>query len=180
MRHLPPRIAQALASLHLDVKLTEIGSNAFIALARIITFVDKDNPAKPIQVNRKTLAECIGVSIETTYRALRELDTGGWISRVKTSNRMGGSDSPMHLTEKTLNRLGLDKPLTNYLNKPSINAIDNIYNINNQVQKTTVMAMIPDAVSATSAMAPESVRTESTQSDKHLAATDLSPVNWIP
>lgn len=82
-------------------------------LLRIILRLRLDAPSSPILYPRERLAEETGKSVETVHRALRWLETQGFIERTRRARaRLAGSVSPIAPTRRLLKILGLDRTVS--------------------------------------------------------------------
>ena len=109
-KKMPSIIASALVNLETNESLRQLSRNARDVLRYLIRLVDCRTPASPIFAFKRTIADHVGFSESSVYRALNELVNDNWIMRQsqrrKSRNgRLSGAD--IQLTKALCESLGL-------------------------------------------------------------------------
>jgi hypothetical protein len=107
---LPAALIEARAAVFDPLNCLDIGSTARRTLFGILSFFNLSKPNSPIFPHRARLcADALLSSASTLYRGLKELENKGYITREQTRLQHNGRFylSPIHLSEKALNLLGL-------------------------------------------------------------------------
>lgn len=111
-RFLPKRLIDARAAVFDALNCLDLNLNARRVLYGILAFASSRIPSKEIFPRRDTLrAESLLDSDSSLYRGLSVLETKGYITREQRRLTRSGKFhvSPIHLTQKALTLLGLDK-----------------------------------------------------------------------
>ena len=121
-KKMPSIIASALVNLETNESLSHLSRNARDVLRYLIRLADCRAPASPIFAFKRTIADHVGLSESSVYRALNELVEDNWIMRQsqrrKSRNgRLSGAD--IQLTEMLCEELGLLGFATNVVNDKS-------------------------------------------------------------
>lgn len=135
----PWTICHAVAKVFDIAELMELSDSCRHVLVSLIKKVDQNHGRSPIYARRETIANEVGKSVETVYRALRELETKQYIeAREQQKDRYGKlTDSLIVFSKQLCDLLDLpsspsvksDRPYNQrsslqYLHKQSNEAVD--------------------------------------------------------